>query len=232
MVAGCAEFEYPYISSGVPRFIGGGYSEVIIGENEYLVSFEGNVYTRAETLRKYLDRRSADLCGTDNYLLKDSSESFDSSMVYTSGMFLLIPNPINTVNVKCKSPKKEYLLRTLVGGEGEYCELKVFNSTRLLTFESSVEVYINDVYISSLSYKQYFTVPVLSGKNVIRIANPFGVDSRKAEYNIEVDTLCNKHLEVGQGFASLYINEISDIEEYIENNYVENFKWNEQKVGW
>jgi hypothetical protein len=49
------------------RGISGGYSDVKVGKNRYIVSFQGNGFTSAELSRKYVFKRAKELCKDEGY---------------------------------------------------------------------------------------------------------------------------------------------------------------------
>lgn len=60
MATGCAT---PY----QPSSITGGFSELKLSENSYLVEFKGNAYTRASSARDFAVLRGAELCLSSGY---------------------------------------------------------------------------------------------------------------------------------------------------------------------
>ena len=80
MVPGCAT---GYQASG----FGGGYSETVLAENVFQVSFRGNGYTSAERVADLSLLRCAELClerGYAHFLLVDATESATLSTYTTS----------------------------------------------------------------------------------------------------------------------------------------------------
>lgn len=191
--SGCAELQIPYLNAGAPGWILGGYSEKKLNEQEYLVSYEGNVYTSAETLRKHLNKRASELCGAENYTISDLSSSSDSHMVMTSGMFFATPSPINSVKVHCDSYKAEYLAKKLILNDREYCVIPIYNSTNYLFFSYLIEVYVNDIYITSLPYRNYIEAPLYKGINKVNLSKPYSSKGKQVEININS---CNEKIEI------------------------------------
>jgi hypothetical protein len=56
----------PYVKKGSTDFIGG-YDDKKIGDNKYVVRFDGNGYTTYEVAEKYFHQRSDELCGGKPY---------------------------------------------------------------------------------------------------------------------------------------------------------------------
>jgi len=78
-LAGCST---PYQKSG----LGGGYTDMALNENTYLVSFRGNGLTTAGTVRKYLLRRSAELTlqkGYDYFIILHDNTSVSRQLAQT-----------------------------------------------------------------------------------------------------------------------------------------------------
>lgn len=79
ILSGCATAYHPY-------GIGGGYSNIRLDKDIYIVLFRGNGYTSVETVQRYLLYRAAELTKQNNYkyfVILDGKENVDNSS-YTS----------------------------------------------------------------------------------------------------------------------------------------------------
>jgi len=63
-IAGCVGV--PYAAKGTAGFAGG-YSDEQLGENKYLVRFQGNAYNEMPQVVEYVKRRAAELCAPHDY---------------------------------------------------------------------------------------------------------------------------------------------------------------------
>jgi len=192
-LSGCAAMQTPYINEEFSRYMWGGYSDEKLGDKEYIVNYEGNVYTSDEMLKKYLNKRASELCGVENYMLSDPTSSIEDQMMMSGGVFMSLPNPVSSVKVQCETTKDDYLMKSLVEGDTEYCDIHIYNSTAYLSFVFSIDVSVNNVYITALPYKQYTVSPIPKGINTLMIAKPFS--SKRKELEFEVST-CSEQIEV------------------------------------
>lgn len=187
--------EVGYVNQDSATQTFGGYTEKKIGDMEYIVSFEANTISTPETLRKHLNKRASELCGVDNYGMFDPSSEGGSQMIMTGGMFMSVPLTTNTINVICNTTKREYLLENLTGDQTEYCDIPIFNPTNYLLTSSNIDVYVNDVYITSLGYKQFAIAPVPKGHSIVTASKPYSTKMQQLE--IEIST-CSEQIEVSQ----------------------------------
>lgn len=62
---------------------GGGYTDIPLGNDKYIVNFRGNGHTKASTVEKYAHQRAKELCkenGFSGYEMLDSQEKTDTKV--------------------------------------------------------------------------------------------------------------------------------------------------------
>jgi len=195
LLSGCSIMEVRYVNQDSPTQMAGGYADEKISDKEYIVSFEANDFSTPETVSNHLNKRASELCGVDNYRMFDPSSEGDSHMIMADGMFVSVPTTATTVNVKCNTTKREYLLENLTGDQTDYCDIRIFNPTNYLLTSSTIDVYVNDVYITSLGYKQFAIAPVPKGSSIVTASKSYSTKMQQLE--IEIST-CSEQIKVSQ----------------------------------
>jgi len=200
--SGCASMQMPYMNSGAPGWMFGGYSEQKLAEYEYIVSYEGNVYTTRETIVKHLNKRASELCGENNYLIGSSTSGGDSHLVNAGASVMSISSSIDSIHITCKSPKSNYLSTKLGYKEGATCSIPIYNATRRFSYGFLVEIHINDIYITALPYKGYILAPVQKGNNKISVGKPYSSELLESKFQVET---CKEQIMVSHSSFGKFI---------------------------
>ncbi|MBL4866440.1 MAG: hypothetical protein JKY67_08700 [Pseudomonadales bacterium] len=121
----------PYMNRGNPGWMAGGYSNKKDAPSQYVISYEGNVYTSRPIIEKYINRRAEELCGINNYVQLEKESGSNSMTIMTGNAFIGVNNPTNTVRVQCNTSRAEYY-ESVLDGSRERCDIPVNNYFKAL----------------------------------------------------------------------------------------------------
>lgn len=92
LLFGCAT---PYQATGVR----GGFSELDLGKNRFLVTFSGNGYTSAAKTREFALRRAKEICDQRNMDAEFQGGGTDANIVVTKSF--MATKPDSQIMVQC-----------------------------------------------------------------------------------------------------------------------------------